>query len=317
MAKVGLFGAAGAIGKSVAAALEMDGIPYRVVGRSRSALEAAFGNNALAEIATWDPDDAESVRRAARGLETIVYLVGVPYTDFGQHPVVLGKTLEGAIAEGVPQFLLIGTVYPLGLPQTARVREDHPRNAHTFKGKMRARQEELLLEADAAGRIHGAVLRLPDFYGPGVERSLVDGVIQAAAKGGRAQMIGPIDTPHEFVFVPDVGPVVTGLIRETRAFGRVWHLGGVGVITQRQFAEQAFALAGHKPRLFAAGKTILRAVGLFNPLMRELVEMHYLQTNPVIMDDSAIHQLLGQIHKTPYAEGIRQSLAAAGARPQR
>ena len=52
------------------------------------------------------------------------------------------------------------------------------------------------------------VLRLPDFYGPGVERSFLHGVFEGAARGERAQMIGPIDTPHEFMFMPDLGPVV-------------------------------------------------------------------------------------------------------------
>ena len=52
-------------------------------------------------------------------------------------------------------------------------------------------------------------------------------------------------------------------------------------------------------------------MGLFNPLMRELVEMHYLLTTPVLMDDSALHNLLGKIRKTPYDEGLRLSLEAA------
>jgi hypothetical protein len=56
---------------------------------------------------------------------------------------------------------------------------------------------------------------------------------------------------------------------------------------------------------------MLRLLGLFNPMLRELVEMHYLMTQPVIMDDSALHGLLGPVAKTPYAEGIRQSLEAA------
>jgi hypothetical protein len=38
--------------------------------------------------------------------------------------------------------------------------------------------------------------------------------------------------------------------------------------------------------------------------------MHYLITDPVIMDDSALQRLIGPLHKTPYAEGIRQTLAA-------
>ncbi|WP_233591651.1 MULTISPECIES: hypothetical protein [unclassified Corallococcus] len=35
-----------------------------------------------------------------------------------------------------------------------------------------------------------------------------------------------------------------------------------------------------------------------------------LLTNPVLLDDSALRGLLGSVHKTPYPEGIRQTLAA-------
>ena len=51
--------------------------------------------------------------------------------------------------------------------------------------------------------------------------------------------------------------------------------------------------------------------------MRELVEMNYLQTDPVLMDDSALQRLIGPIEKTPYAEGIRQTLAAVARRHER
>jgi hypothetical protein len=38
--------------------------------------------------------------------------------------------------------------------------------------------------------------------------------------------------------------------------------------------------------------------------------MNYLMRTPVIMDDSAIHALLGEIRKTSYNEGIQRTLAA-------
>ena len=53
---------------------------------------------------------------------------------------------------------------------------------------------------------------------------------------------------------------------------------------------------------------MLRVIGLFKPLMRELVEMHYLQTTPVLMDDSALVKLLGRVKKTPYAEGVKECI---------
>lgn len=305
MGKVALWGAAGAIGKSIAKAFQQQGREYRVVGRGLQSLQAAFGSDPRAQIMTWNPDDSASIRAAAKGVDTLIYLVGVPYDQFQLHPQLMKKTIDAAVAEGVERIVLIGTVYPYGYPATEKVTEDHPRNPHTFKGQKRKEQEDLLLEADSAGRLRGAILRLPDFYGPGVEKSFLHDLFQAATAGRTANLVGPIDTPHEYLFVPDVGPVVSALLSKSEAYGRWWNLAGAGVTTQRQIAEQVFALAGCKPKLRVAGKTALRLFGLFNPMMRELVEMHYLQTTPVLINDSALRALLGDLPKTSYADGVR------------
>lgn len=307
---IALFGAAGAIGRSVAAALRGQGRRYRVVGRNEATLRAAFGSDPLAEIVGWNPDEPASVQAAASGIDTIVYLVGVDYTRFDLHPLLMHKTLEGAIAAGVKRLLLIGTVYPYGRPRTTPVREDHPREPHTFKGRMRKAQEDLLWQAAAEGRIEAGVLRLPDFYGPGVEASLLHSAAKAAASGGTADLIGPIETPHEFVFVPDVGPVVAKLIDTPAAFGHTWHLAGAGVTTQCALLQEMERQVGRPIRHRVAGKTMLRVIGLFKPFLRELVEMHYLQTEPVLMDDRALQALIGPVRKTPYSDGVRATLAA-------
>ena len=283
MPSIALFGAAGAIGQSLAAALRQQGRAYRVVGRNAASLRQTFGADPLA----------------------------VNYWQFQLHSELMRKTLEGAMAAGVRRIVLIGTVYPYGKAQAHAVKEDHPRNPHTFKGRMRKAQEDLLLQAHAQGRIEAAVLRLPDFYGPGVHNSLLHGAFEAAARGGRADMVGPLDRPHEFVYVPDVGPVVARLIGTPQAFGKVWHLAGAGAITQRDVVSEIERLTGRPLKLRVAGKTALRLAGLFNPFMRELAEMHYLLTDPLIMEDSALHALLGPIAKTPYAQGIRATLNAA------
>jgi nucleoside-diphosphate-sugar epimerase len=306
-----LLGATGAIGESIAAELRKRGESYRAVGRDRASLERTFGSDPLAEIAVWNPDDASSVRAALRGADAIVYLVGVPYNHFELHPVLMRQTLDAAIAEGVGQMLLVGTVYPYGRAQQTPAREDHPREPHTFKGKMRKQQEDLLLEADAAGKIRGTVLRLPDFYGPRVKNSFLDGVFNAAAKGGTANLIAPIDRPHQFVYVPEVGPVVLELLRHPEAHGRWWHLAGDGTASMQEIVAMVGQLAGKPIKTRAAGLGMLRVIGLFQPIMRELVEMNYLLTDPFIMDDSALRALLGNVKTTPLEEGLRQSLEAA------
>jgi nucleoside-diphosphate-sugar epimerase len=83
------------------------------------------------------------------------------------------------------------------------------------------------------------------------------------------------------------------------------------VTTQRDIVSELERLSGRSLKLRVAGKTALRLAGLFDPMMRELAEMHYLLTDPLILDDSALHGLLGPIAKTPYAQGIRATLHAA------
>lgn len=310
MSTIALFGAAGVIGQSIASALRSQGRAYRVVGRNDASLRKAFGADPLAEIVTWNPDSPASVRAAADGVDTLIYMVGVDYWQFDLHPKLMRQTLDGAVAAGVRQLILIGTVYPYGRAGSNPVRESHPREPHTFKGRMRKAQEDLLMQAHADGHIRATVLRLPDFYGPGVEASLLHRAAQTAVHGGTADMVGPIDRPHEFVFVPDVGPVVARLADTPAAFGKIWHLGGAGTTTQRDLVAEMERQTGAKLRLRVAGKTMLRLIGLFNPFMREMVEMHYLMSEPLIMDDSALQRLIGPIHKTPYAQGIRQTLAA-------
>lgn len=300
MARFALLGGSGNTGREIARALRDANLDYRVVGRT--------GEHA------WDPTDPKSVQAATAGVDTAFYLVGVPYDRFDLHPKLMRSVLDGLIAAGVKRVLLIATVYPYGVPQTRTVREDHPREPNTFKGKMRKEQEDVLLAAQERGEIEATILRLPDFYGPNVRSSLVWDVFPAALANRRANLIGPIDIPHQFVYVPDVGPIAVALAQEPRAYGHTWHFAGSGTITQRDFARRVFEQAGHpEPKLFVVNKTLLRLMGFFNPLMRELVEMNYLQTQPVIMDDSALRALLPDLHATPYDQGIAQTLAAARA----
>ena len=111
--------------------------------------------------------------------------------------------------------------------------------------------------------------------------------------------------------MPDVGSVVTALAERPEAYGRWWHFAGPGAITQREALDRVFRMAGRKPRFRVAGKTTLRLLGIFNPLLRELAEMNYLLTDPVLMDDSALQHLIGPLHKTSYDDGLRMSLEAA------
>jgi len=46
----------------------------------------------------------------------------------------------------------------------------------------------------------------------------------------------------------------------------------------------------------------------FDPNIREVIEMLYLQETPVILDDSKLAAKLGGVKKTPYDEGIQKTV---------
>jgi uncharacterized protein YbjT (DUF2867 family) len=111
MKKVAIFGAAGAIGHAVAPELVRLGIPFRAVGRTLQKLTAGFGSMAGAEIVEADLSDPQQAERAAEGVDTIVYLVGVTNTEFDKHPVLMRISLEAAARAGVARLLMVSGVF--------------------------------------------------------------------------------------------------------------------------------------------------------------------------------------------------------------
>ena len=308
MERAAIFGAAGAIGRQIAIELDRRGVPFRVVGRSEEKLRRAFGGLSHAEVFAADLADPRSTGAAARGVDTIFYCVGLPYPSHRLHPVLMRTTLDAANMVGVRRLVLISSVYPYGAPRAPRVAETHPREPHTVKGRYRKEQEDLVLGAHSPGALETLIVRLPDFYGPHAELSLAQLVFSAALVGKTANWPGVVNTQHEFVFVPDTGPVIVELAARGDCFGEAWNYGGPGPINTLDFITRIYRAAGRAPKYRAVGRLLLRIASWFDADIRELLEMLYLQETPVILDDSKLAAKLGGLRKTPYDEGIQRTL---------
>jgi nucleoside-diphosphate-sugar epimerase len=314
--KAAIFGAAGAIGQSVAPELERRGIPFRVVGRSRSRLEAAFGAYQHAEIFDANLSELRSAGAAAREVDTIIYCVGLPYPSHHLHPVLMATTLAAAKTMHVERVVLVSSVYAYGVPRASRVAETHSREPVARKGIYRKEQEDLVLAAHARGEVQGLIVRLPDFYGPHADIGLADLIFKAALAGKTASWLGPVNTPHEFVYMPDAGPVIADLAGCADCYGQAWNFAGYGEINSLDFISRVYKAAGHAPKYRSVGRGLLKMMGWFNATYAELPEMLYLQETPVILDDSKLAAKFGPLHKTSYDAGIQQTiewLRSAGA----
>ncbi|HEV2446463.1 MAG TPA: NAD-dependent epimerase/dehydratase family protein, partial [Candidatus Sulfopaludibacter sp.] len=306
---VAIFGAAGAIGKVLADEFERRFVAYRVVGRTRARLDKAFGKHQHAEIFEADLNDLRSAGAAAREIDTIVYCVGLPYPSHSLHPVLMRASLQAAVTMKVKRLVVISNVYSYGVPRAVRVAETHPRFPVARKGAYRVEQEDMVLAAHKKGDIQALVVRLSDFYGPHADIGLANPIFRAALAGKTANWIGPVNTPHEFVYVPDTAPAIADLACCDDCYGEAWNIGGAGDINTLDFITRVYRAVGRAPKYRVAGRTLLQVLGWFSPMMRELPEMLYLQETPVILDDSKLLAKFPGLQKTPYDAGIGKTFS--------
>ena len=316
--KYAILGASGAVGTELGKHLAAQEIPFRAVDRSEIALKRAFAAcTPWAEPVVADLGIPSEAARAVADVDTIFYTVGVPFDKFELHPQLTAVTLEAAAEAGVRRFVHLSTLYVYGRAQAKRITEDHPREPHTYRGRKRKEQEDLVAAADTADGMRTLILCPPDFYGA-LRNSLVYDVFRGALAGRAAKVIGPVDVPHEFVYVPDVAKALYKISAKDEAYGERWNMAGSGHITVRELAELVYGEAGRKPKLRVANKWLLRLLGLRDPTLKGLVEMHYLMTDPLFVDDARLRALLPDLHVTSYEDGARATLrrmaAAAEAR---
>jgi hypothetical protein len=78
--------------------------------------------------------------------------------------------------------------------------------------------------------------------------------------------------------------------------------------TTRQLVFDIYRVAGHQPRVMAAGRTTLAAIGIVKPAMREYLHTLYQFTKPWVVDDSAFCSTFG-VRATPVDEALTTTLA--------
>jgi nucleoside-diphosphate-sugar epimerase len=126
-------------------------------------------------------------------------------------------------------------------------------------------------------------------------------------EGKSAQAAGDPDQPHTYTYAPDVGRGLAVLGEREEALGQAWHLPSPETLTTRRFVEMIFEEVGKPARLQAAPKILLRALGLFNPPLRETIEMLYEFEELFVVDDSKFERAFGE-HATPLREAIQHTV---------
>jgi len=283
----------------------------RTVSRHRPA--------ALAGEADWraaDVTDPEAAADAAKGASVIYQCLNAPYNRWPELFPPLQRGVLAAAERTGALLVSLENLYGYGPTGGRPMTEDLPMAATTVKGRTRATMTgELLLAADA-GRVRIAIGRASDFFGAGVTQGSTLGqrVFGNALAGRRADVIGDPDLPHTYSYVPDIAAGLATLGTDARAAGQVWHLPGPQTVTTRALLGLIADEVGHSVPVRSVPKLAIRALGVFNPVLRGLAETAYQFDQPFVLDTSKYESAFGAAG-TPLAAAIAATVAWYRTRP--
>ena len=279
----------GPVGMAVMEELLAQGIQVRMVNRSGKAdLPAGV------TLVNGDAGDTDFTRRACEGAAVVYQALNPPYDKWAElFPPLQAAAIEGAAAAGA-KLISMDNLYMYGSPQGKPLTEEMPYAATTRKGKVRGQMATELLAAHAAGTVRVAIGRASDFFGPRVLLSSAgERLFYPALAGNKVQVLGKIDLPHTYSYMPDIGKGLVTLAQHDEALGQVWHLPVAETVSTRRFLELIGDDMGHELNVSVVPKIALRAIGIFNANLRETLEIMYQYEEPFVMDSSKFSAAFG------------------------
>jgi len=275
----------------------------RAVTRSGATAVPEGVEQVAADVAT--PDGA---RRACAGAAVVYHCAQPPYTDWVDvFPPLTRAVLEG-VADAGAKLVFADNLYVYGPPE-GPMTEETPQRAQGKKGRIRIEMAADVLQAHRDGKLRCTIGRSSDYYGPrGTRTTAGDNLMKPALRGKRARWLGSLDQPHTLNYLQDMGRALVTLGERQEADGQVWHLPAAEPLTGRQFLTLVYEAAGLAPKVGVARRPMVRLVGVFNPLVRELNETLYQFERPFVSDASKFQDAFGPFEPTSHRDAVRRTV---------
>lgn len=304
MERVLVLGASGGMGYSIVRELLDRGIQVKAFARTKEKLEKLYGKDQNVTIITGDIFQVEDLKRAADDVDVIFQSANIPYPEWEEKLELFMRNILIAARENGAKLAVVDNIYAYGRSGGKMVTEEFPKNPHTKKGRIRLNVENVIKQSS----VDALIAHFPDFYGPNAESTLLHYTIDNIVKGKRAGFVGNQEIKREFIFTPDGAKAIVNLALDERSYGQNWNIPAYGTVNGKELIEMIREITGYNKGVSTISKNMIRFLGLFNPMMREAVEMFYLNEEPVVLDGSKYEKVFGEIPRTSYQEGLRQTI---------
>jgi nucleoside-diphosphate-sugar epimerase len=297
-----ILGSGGSIGVPLARELRQYTGQIRLVSRNPEKV------NPTDELFPADFTDFTQIQKAIAGSEVVYVVVGFEYNIKVWRqlwPPFMKAVLDACITHHA-KLVFFDNVYMYAESAIPHMTEEAPLQPPSKKGAVRKQLHEMIFDEVEKNSLPALIARSADFYGPDNRNSTLS--IMAAenlAKGKKAQAMGKLDKVHTYTYTPDAARATAILGNTADAYNQVWHVPTTGEkLTSRQWIQLIADELNVEPEIQLIPLWMLRAMGLFVPVLREFPEMLYQYENDYIFDSSKFENRFGMKAVAP-VDGIK------------
>jgi nucleoside-diphosphate-sugar epimerase len=302
-----ILGAGGAIGIELAKSLKAYTTDIRLVSRNPKKV------NDSDILYPADLTKKDQVLQAVKDSEIVYLTVGLEYkTKVWKEtwPVLMQNVINACILHK-SKLVFFDNVYMIGGDNVKHITEDSPFSPVSKKGEIRAALDKMILQEIDKGKLNAIIARSADFYGPiGGNSVLSELVYKNFKKGKKAQWLANARVVHSFTYTPDAGKGTALLGNTSDAYNQIWNLPtDKSKLTGEDWIKLFAAEMGVQARYQVISPWLIKLLGLFVPIMKELSEMLYQYDRDYFFDSSKFEKRFN-FRATPPAEGVRTTVQA-------
>ncbi|MDZ4668572.1 MAG: NAD-dependent epimerase/dehydratase family protein [bacterium] len=303
-----ILGSNGVVAFYTAKELHKKNIKLRLVSRTPKKI------NGEDELLVADLSKLEDAIIALKGIQIAYLVVGVQYDALiwaKMWPLIMTNVIESCKVNGT-KLVFLDNVYAYG-KINSWMTEETPFNPCSVKGEVRAKIATQLLNEMSAGNIQAQIARSADFYGPETPQSFASIMIfERLAKKKEAQWMMNDQALHSLTYTPDIGLALAKLGNSAEAYGQTWHLPTYNeVLTGKEFIELCSVAFSCAPRYQLLKNWMLKMVGMFNPIVKENLEMLYQLEGDYLFSSEKIEKKFG-LEATSYRRGVVETAQSFG-----
>ncbi|ASB87060.1 SDR family NAD(P)-dependent oxidoreductase [Bacillus sonorensis] len=309
MEKAIVLGATGGTGQAIVSELLSRNKQVIAFGRSEKKLKQLMKEHHSTALLTYklgDVFDYKTIVEAAKDADVIFQCANVQYHEMAEKLLLLGESVMKAANILGKKIVIVDGIYVYGR-QVAKGDENHPKQPHTKKGRIRVDFENLIFNKRWT-YAKPLIVRLPDYYGKTSQNSYLHPTLTGMAANKVSVFIGNLKTPREYVYLPDAAKMIVEIANKDDSYGENWNIPGAGLISGKDIIKIVRDITGHSKLVIPLNKTAIRISGLFDPIMKEVVEIMYLTEEAFVLSGEKYEKRIGKIPATSYQQGLKETL---------